>query len=121
VLELREAALDEVSERINAAIDRWLDFTVPAARNDSFHTSFCEIVTDGVTVIALVSDQHLGFGAWLFHQRFIAFEVGSLSTRERHRDGKADAVGSQMDLGRLATARAPNILVSNPLFAPAAC
>ena len=103
------------------AIDDRLYFTVLARRDDRFSTAPCEVFAEGVAVVALVGDQDLGLWAGLVHDRFIARIVGDLAAREGDGDGKAKAVGPQMDLGREATARAAKILILSPPFAPAAC
>ena len=44
--------------------------------------------------------------AWLGEERGVAPNIGGLAAGQDNGDGQAQAVGSQMDLGREATARA---------------
>lgn len=121
VLEFREAPLDEISERVDVAVDGRLDFPVPARWNDGLGAASREVFADRIAVVALVGDQDFGFGARLVHDGAVACEVGDFTARECDGDGQPDAVGSQMDLGRVAATRAAKILALSPPFAPAAC
>ena len=121
MLELCEAALDMIAQSVDVAVDGRLDFAVLARRDDGLCAPFREVFTNGIAVVAFVGDENLGLGAGFVHYRLIAHVAGNLAARQRDRDGKPDRVGSQMDLGRVATARAPDILVSSPLFAAEAC
>lgn len=121
MLELVKAALDQISQSIDGAVDGRLSFSVAAHRDHSLHPSEGQIASDHIAVVTLVGDHDLGFGTWFLLQRFIALVVRDFTARQADGNRQPDRVGSQMDLGRLATARAPNTLLMSPLFAPDAC
>jgi hypothetical protein len=104
-------------------VDDGLDLAVAFGRNDGGHASGVEVCEDGVGVVTLVAHEHLRLGAGLGHQRGVTPDVGSLAAGQDDGDGQAQAVGSQMDLGREATARAAKTFAMSTRFflAPAAC
>lgn len=75
MLELREAAFDEVAEGINIAVDGRLNLAVSTERNNRLDPPFCEVGTDGVAIVAFVGNQHFGLRPWLLHQGLVAFVV----------------------------------------------
>jgi hypothetical protein len=107
VLELREAAFDEVSERVEVAVDGALVLAVALGRDDGSDAPCVEIGQDGVGVVALVCKENLGLWSWLGHDRCTAFDVAELAASQHNGDGQAQTVGPQMDLGREVASRAP--------------
>ena len=106
------------------AVDDRLDLAVALWRDDGGYAAIFQVGEDGVGVVALVAQEHLGFGAGLVHDRPIAPDVGDFAAGEDRRDREAQAVCPQMDLGREATSRAPKtfaLRASRFFWAPAAC
>ena len=116
VLELGEAPLDEVSQGVEVAVDDGLGLAIALGRDDGGDAAIAQVGEDGVSVVALVAQQHLGLRAGLGHDRRVALDVGDLAAGEDHRDGQTQAVGLQMDLGREATARAAKIFILSARF-----
>lgn len=104
-------------------VDDRLDLAIALWRDDGGDSLGVQVGEDGVGVVALVAHEHLGGGAGLGHERRVAFDVGGFAAGQDDGDGQAQAVGSQMDLGREATARAAKTFALSSRFflAPAAC
>lgn len=81
MLEFVEAALDHIAKGVKEAVDWLLDFAVSLERNDGFNTAFFEVLADSVAIIAFVGEHDFGAGAWLIHQREIAFHVRCFTRR----------------------------------------
>ena len=105
LLQFREAPLYPVSKGVYEAVHGRLHSAVTTVGDDGRDASPGRVVADCVAVVAFVGNQNLWNRAGLIHDRFVTLDVRGFARRERHSDGKADAVGSQMDLGRVATSR----------------
>lgn len=114
MFELREAALDAVSQGVDMSVDDGLDLAVASGGNDRGDLSRGQVFADEIGVIALVGEQDAGAWSGLVHDRSIALRVGNLPAAQRDRDREAHSVAAEMDLGREATSRAPKTLVLIP-------
>ena len=106
------------------SVDDRLDLAVSLGRDDGGDAAVLQVGEDGVGVIALVTQEHLGLWPGLGHDRRVALDVGDLAAGEDHGDRQAQAVGPQMNLGREATSRAPKTFALRArrfFWAPAAC
>jgi hypothetical protein len=122
LFELGEAALDEVSQGVDVAVDGGLYLAVALGGNDGGDASGLQVGQDEVGIVTLVGQQDAWLWAGLIHDRRIALYIGDLTAAQRDRDREAKSVAAEMDLGREATTRAAKTLVRIPfLSAPAAC
>ena len=103
VLELVEAALDHVAQRIDRGIDGQLDQSVPLGRDHRGAAAAFHIFANEVSIIAFVGQQHLGCWPVGIHDRQIAFVIGDFAARQGKSYGQAQRIDAEMDLGRKAT------------------
>lgn len=103
VFELVEAAFDHVPQRVNRGIDGQLDQAVALGRDHRHAPTIFHILTNKISVIALVAEEH--FRRWPVgvHDGQIAFEVRGLTAGQRERYGQAQRIDAEMDFGREAT------------------
>lgn len=79
-------------------------------RDDRLCPARPQVVADGITVVALVGDQHLRLRPRLIHHRGEALGVGSLAGCQDESDGEPETVRTEVDLGREATTRTADIV-----------
>ena len=103
VFELVEAAFDHVAQGVDCGIDGQLDEPVALGRDHRDTAALLHIFANEVSVIAFVSQKHLGRGAVGIHNRQIAFVIGHFATSQREGYGQAHRIDAEMDLGRKAT------------------
>ena len=120
VLEAVEEALDPVAGGVERPIDRVLDGPVLLGRNLRPAAAGADLVANGVAVITLVGQHHLGIGIVFGHQIAEGGAVVSFARRQQQRDRKTLSVGPSVDFGRKPAARTAKSLVLNPPLAPAA-
>ncbi|MBB5751631.1 hypothetical protein GGQ63_000674 [Prosthecomicrobium pneumaticum] len=114
VFEAIEATLDAIAQSVDEAVDRDLrdlDEAIALHRDDRLGASRSEVLADGVAVVALVGDQDPRGRATFIRDRLVALGVGGLAGGQDEGDGQAEAVGTEVDLGREATTRTADIVV----------
>ena len=79
-----------------------------------------DVVANGFAVVALVAEHLLGIAVDFLHQRRKGGDVVRLTGRDHDADRQALGVGSGIDFGREATARAAERVALDPPFPPAA-
>ena len=75
MFEFGEAALDQISQGVEVAVDDWLDLPVARGRDDGGDASGVEVAQDGAGVIAFVAEHDLRLGSGLGHERAISLDV----------------------------------------------
>jgi len=120
LLDILEETFDQVALRIEGVVAFAFDFAIGLGRNNRFDFSAFEAGDEAIGVIAFVSENRICLR--LGDKRFGLGDVVSLSTGEAERQGIAQGVDDDMNLGGQSTARAAYGLVETPLFrAPALC
>lgn len=126
LLHLVEQAFHPVPLAVGLRVVRPRVDGVLLARDVRRHVGVEDAVADGVRVVAEVSPEGFGVGdlaGRVLEQPLEFRRVPRLARRERDRDRRVFVAASQVDLGRVAAAGAPERLLGLELFffAPAAC
>ena len=103
ILEFVEASLDHVAQGVDRGIDWQLDQAVALGRDHRGAAALLHIFANEVSVIAFISEQHLGCWPVGIHDRQIAFVIGHLTASQSEGYGQAQRIDAEMDLGRKAT------------------
>jgi len=106
VLEAADELLDAVAHGVDGVIDGVLDQAVAFGRDFRLATTATHIVADRVAVIAAITEQNVGIAVPLGHEIGIGGTVMRLAGRQDNADRQAVSVGTNVDFGREATARA---------------
>ena len=119
VLELGEAALDEVPLGVEMAVERVFLGARRVVGNDCQRALGRDVPAQSVAVIGGIGDDDLG---GLFVKQALRLRcVASLPGREAEFYRATQGAHGHVDLGAQAAARAAKGLISSPFFAPAAC
>lgn len=102
VFELVEAALDAVSQAVDAPVNCNLPFAPAGYGNDGDAVSRLPVVADAVGVVAVVGDENFWLRPFGFHHDVIAFVVRDFAAGDFRRDREPFAVGAEMYLCRKA-------------------
>lgn len=100
VLQLVEAALDHVAQRIDRHVDRLAHLAVLSHGDHGQRVAALDVFPNFIRVIAPVSDQNGGLWQVVCHHQIISGVVGILPRRDLGPHREACAVDAQMDLGR---------------------
>ena len=122
LFELVEEALDAVSFLVEIDVVRPLQLSIALGRDDDLDATFCHPVDEMIGVVSLVGDS--GLGVDVIDQVVGKGDVVALAGRTNQAQGEAERLGSGVDLGTQAAARAAQTLGIRPpliLRAPAAC
>ena len=122
MLEFVEEALNAVSLLVEIEIAGTLYLAVPLGRDDNLGASFGDAIDKVIGVVSLVADG--GFGVETIDQVMSEGDIVALAGRSDQADRKAERLGSGVNLGAQAAARAAQALGIRPpltLRAPAAC
>jgi len=103
VFEFIDAALDDVAQCVDCAIDWNLNKPVFLRWDHGKSTAASHVIANEISVIAFVGQQHFGGWAFCLHDGHIAFVVGDFAARECDGYGKAQRIDAEMDFGRKAT------------------
>lgn len=69
IFEFVEAPFDHVAQGIDSGIDGYLYLAVPLGRDHCHSATLLHIFTDKISIIALISEQHLGRRPISIHHR----------------------------------------------------
>lgn len=116
LLRLRDAALDEISQGVDVTVDDWLNLAVSPGRDDAGDAACFKVRPDEVRIVAPVGQQHTRFRAGSGHDWSMARDVRTPGSDQGDGGRQAQAVASQMDLGREAAARTAKTVAFNALF-----
>jgi hypothetical protein len=103
IFEFVKATLGHVSQGVDGSINRQLDQAVALGRDHCDAAAFLHIFANEVSIIALITQQHLGRGAVRVHDRQIAFIIGDFTAGQRKRYGQAQRIDAEMDQASKAT------------------
>ena len=103
VFEFVKAALDDVAQCVDCAIDWNLNKPVFLRWDHSKSAAALHVIANEISVIAFVGQQHFGCRTFRIHDRHIALVVRDLASCESNRYGKAQRIDAEMDFGRKAT------------------
>lgn len=118
--EFAEEAFDKVPLSIEGEVGLAFYETVGLGRNDGGDSAFDQDFNQGIGIVSLVCEE--GFRIDLLKQRFGLTEIGGLSRRERDRDGIAERINDNVDLGGQPASGSADGLAGPPFFrAPALC
>lgn len=104
IFEFVEEAFDAIAQGIQQRIDRPLDFAVRFCRDDRVRAVDIGVLSDGITVIAFVSEQRLRTLLVRLHQIIIGRGVMSLACCDDEGEREPFLVGAGMDFTRKAAA-----------------
>jgi len=97
-----------------------LYFPGRGARDCGFTTVLLNLATDGLAVVALVTEHVFGIAVDLLHQGGKGGDIVGLARRNHNADRQALGVGAGVDFGREAAARTTERVALGPPFPPAA-
>lgn len=120
VLQAIEAPLDPVAQRVDVAVDGLADAPALPGGDHGHAATRLDVLADGVGVAAAIGEQNPHRRPVGGHERAIPFAVRHFAAGDLSGYGQAGAVRPEVDLGRQATARAPETLALHPPLAPAA-
>lgn len=120
ILEAVEAPLDPVAQGVDVAIDRFADAPALPGGDDRDAAARLHVLADRVGVVAAIGEQDPHGRSVGGHERVVSLVVRHLAAGDLGGYGQAGAVRAEVDLGREATARAPETLSLSPPLAPAA-
>jgi hypothetical protein len=120
VFEAVDEPLDAIAHGVDCAVEGVLDQSIALGWDFRPAITGSNVVADRIAIIAAIAEQNIRIAVALSHQVAIGSAVVSFAGRQNDADGKALAVGTKMDFGRKATARAAKTLVLSPPLAPAA-
>jgi len=116
VFESREAAFDAVSLFVEGLVVLPLQFAIGLRRDDRDRTHGCDMLDDGVGIVALVGQDILGLSPFQQGDGLCAVVGLPRSYEEVHR--QSPLIGQQMDLGRQTSSGTPQSLVLAPFYGP---
>ena len=98
------------------------DLELPAAtrRDHRCDTASLHLLSEVVGIVAAIGKKDFRLGPVGFEERQGAGVVGGLTRRDVDGYGQSGTVGTEMNFGRKATARAPETLSRSPPLAPVA-
>jgi hypothetical protein len=120
VLELVEAAFDEVAQSVKGAVHGQAPLAGLAHWDHRYDVARFHGFANLIRVIAAICQQDARFGQIVVHDQIEAQIVRCLTRRDVRPLGQACAVDAEVDLGREATSRTAKTLLRSPPFAPAA-
>jgi len=97
MLQLADAAFDQMTLRIEMLVERVFQRSRGVVRNDGFGAFFGDSVANVVGVVSCVGDDELGRRA--FHKCGSLRGVALLTGREDETDGASQSAHGQVDLG----------------------
>ena len=100
VLQLVEAALDHVAQRVDRHVDRLAYLAVLSHGDHGQRVAALDVFSNFIRVIAPVRNQNGGLWQVVCHHQIISGVVGNLSRRDLGSHREAGTVDAQMDLGR---------------------
>ena len=103
VLELVEAALDQVAQAIERTIHTSALFTCLAHRDDGQDIAILHARPDAVGVISAICQQHFGTVQIVSHDQIEAEIVRCLARRDLCPHGQTVRIDEEVDLGRKTT------------------
>ena len=120
VLELVEAAFDQITQAIQRAIDTNPLLAGLSHRDHGQDVARLHAFSDLVCIVAAIREQHARAGQIIRHHQIEAEIVRRLAWRDLCPHGKPVCIDEEVDLGRKATSRTAETLSWSPPFAPAA-
>ena len=103
VFELVEAAFDHVAQGVDRGIDGQLDQAVPLGGDHCHTAAGFHVLTNEISIITFVAEQH--FWCWPVgvHDGQIALEVRDFAAGKCEGYGQAHRIDAEMNFGRKAT------------------
>src|SRR4029434_314067 len=115
-LELVEAALDAVSERVDVAVERDLDLSSAPHRDDRDAAFGLGVLPDAVGIVTFVGDENLGIRRVCVHHEIVAFVVRDFPAGDLCRDREPFGVSAEMNFSREAAFRSAKTLSLSPPY-----